>query len=97
MLAMLESFESYFVAVATALANVPLNVTDSFYFVYVLTFIALAYVSYRLYHRRARGGFFRFLFPKAIYLHPSAKVDYGIYLINLLISPLILLSAGLKH
>jgi sterol desaturase/sphingolipid hydroxylase (fatty acid hydroxylase superfamily) len=27
-------------------------------------------------------GFLRFLFPRDVYLHPSARVDYGVYLTN---------------
>lgn len=93
---MLEWLKSYFVDVGTVLVTVPLQISDSFYFVFLLTFVALGYLSYQLYHRHAGGSFLRFLFPKAIYWHPSARIDYGIYLINLLISPLILVTAGLQ-
>jgi sterol desaturase/sphingolipid hydroxylase (fatty acid hydroxylase superfamily) len=32
--------------------------------------------------QRSLGGFARFLLPKAVFLHPSATVDYRFYLIN---------------
>jgi sterol desaturase/sphingolipid hydroxylase (fatty acid hydroxylase superfamily) len=82
------------------LLTTPINMGEKFYFVYLLTFVGLAYLSYRLYYRREsrrqHRGFFRFLFPARIYWHPSARVDYGIYLINLLLSPLFLVGAGLQ-
>ncbi len=93
---MFESLTNYLIDVATVLVSVPVNFAEPLYFVYLATFVALAYVSYRLYYRGAAKGFFRFLFPKSIYLHPSAKVDYGIFVVNVLISPLILLAAGLQ-
>lgn len=36
------------------------------------------------------------MFPRSIYLHKSARVDYSIFLINLFISPLLLVGAGLQ-
>jgi sterol desaturase/sphingolipid hydroxylase (fatty acid hydroxylase superfamily) len=83
--------------VATVLFYMPLNLGEKFYYLYLLTFIGLAYVSFRFYYRhRFKRGFLSFLFPGNIYFHPSARVDYGIFLINLLISPLVLLGAGLQ-
>ena len=82
--------------VADVLASTPLNPGEKFFFAYLLSFVALAFLSYRLYYSKRSGGFLGFLFPKRIYLHPSARVDYGIYLINLLTSPLFLVSAGLQ-
>ena len=64
---------------------------------YLLTFTGLAYVSFRLHYRkRTENSFLGLLFPKAIYLHISARDDHGIFLINLLISQLLLFGAGLQ-
>lgn len=65
----------------------PVNYTERFFWLYIVTFVAFAYLGYRRYHH-SRRGFWRFTFPKAIYLHKSSLVDYGIYFINIFISPL---------
>lgn len=93
---MWEAFYDHFVDVALVLLYAPISVGDKFYFVYILTFIGLAYVSYRCYEKNSDIQFFKFLFPKKVYLHKSAKIDYGIYLINLFISPLLLVGAGIQ-
>lgn len=94
---MLDRLSAHLVDVVSVLFNMPLNISEKFFYLYVVTFIGLAYVSFRFYYRKyAQGGFLKFLFPKAIYLHKSARVDYGIFLINLLISPLLLFGAGLQ-
>ncbi|NJN50651.1 MAG: hypothetical protein HC809_01505 [Gammaproteobacteria bacterium] len=93
---MWDALTTYLVDVGSVLVSAPFNHADVFYFVYLLTFAAFAYLSFRLYHRHAGKRFLRFLFPREIYLHASAKVDYGIYLVNLLLSPLILVVAGLQ-
>ena len=93
---MYETLSAHLRDVVNVLLTTPINMGEKFYFVYLLTFIGLAYLSYRLYYRREQRGFFRFLFPARIYWHPSARVDYGIYLINLLLSPLFLVGAGLQ-
>ena len=94
---MFEEIWNYLLDVGQVLLFMPVEFTEKFYFLYIVTCIALAYLSYRRYYRhRTRRGFWRFLFPKAIYLHRSAKVDYGIFLINVVLSPLILVGAGLQ-
>ncbi len=94
---MLDTLSAHLVDVASVLIEMPLNISEKFYYLYVLTFIGLAYVSFRRYYKkRAQSGFLKFLFSGQIYLHQSARVDYGIFLINLLISPLLLLGAGLQ-
>jgi len=69
------------------LPSVPFDYGERFYFVYIFSFVGFAYVAYRLYHKD-EAPFWRFLFPKSIYLHASAKIDYLIYLINLFLTPL---------
>jgi len=91
-----DSLQSYLLDVVSVLVTSPITVGDSFHWANLLTFVLLGYVSYRLYERGRRTSFWKFLFPKSVYLHPSAKVDYGIYLVNLLISPLILVAGGVQ-
>ncbi len=94
---MLESFEAHIIDVVSVFINMPFNVGEKFYYLYILTFIGLAYYSFTKYYKgRVKEGFLKFLFPREIYLHESAKVDYGIFLINLFISPLLLIGAGLQ-
>ncbi|MEM9622279.1 MAG: sterol desaturase family protein [Pseudomonadota bacterium] len=94
---MFDRLIDHTVEVFFVLLNTPVNMGEKFYVVYLATFVALAFVSYRLYHKQAPvRGFLAFLFPKKIYLHKSARIDYGIYLINLLISPLLLVGASVQ-
>lgn len=93
---MYDSLQSYLLDVVSVLVTSPITVGDSFHWANLLAFILLGYVSYRLYERGRRTSFWKFLFPESVYLHPSAKVDYGIYPVNLLISPLILVAAGVQ-
>ena len=92
-----ESITSYFTDLGLLLVTLPISMGEKFYYVYILTFIGLAYFSYRTYYRhRTRKHFFAFLFPKKIYWHKSARVDYAIFLINVALSPLILVGAGIQ-
>lgn len=105
--AVIDTLLEHLREVALVFVTMPLTVSEKFYFVYVLTFVGLAWISYRRYHSKSGKTrkmsalasvkrFFRFLFPARIYLHRSARVDYGLFLINLLISPLLLVAAGLQ-
>jgi sterol desaturase/sphingolipid hydroxylase (fatty acid hydroxylase superfamily) len=88
---------AYLEDVGTVLIRMPLEISEKFYFVYVITFIGLAYFSYRRYYKhRTRRNFWQFLFPSSIYLARSARVDYAVFLINILLSPLLLVGAGLQ-
>ncbi|MEM7079086.1 MAG: sterol desaturase family protein [Pseudomonadota bacterium] len=84
---MLETLYLYIVEYLRLLTEIPFNSVERFYFVYLLTFVGFAYLAYRRYYR-TRRSFLAWLFPKAIYLHRSARTDYAIYLINLFIAPL---------
>ncbi len=94
---MFEQFFSHFTDVAILLVEIPFTMNEKFYYLWLVTFVGLAYLAFRLHYRhRTKHHFLSFLFPGRIYLHPSAKVDYWIFLINVLISPLILVGAGLQ-
>jgi sterol desaturase/sphingolipid hydroxylase (fatty acid hydroxylase superfamily) len=75
----------------------PLLPQTRFYWLYVVTALLMAYIVYRragpgsLQHAR----FFEFLFPRSIYLHRSALVDYRYFIVNhfsflFLLGPLLL-------
>lgn len=92
-----ESIWAYLADIGTLLLTMPLNFGEKFFYLYILTFVALAFFSYRIYYKhRTRKAFFAFLFPKSIYWHKSARVDYAIFLINIALSPLILVGAGIQ-
>lgn len=62
------------------------------FWLYLVTFLVVAVFSYLLYYKRGAFSprdFLRFCFPKAIYLHPSAMVDYKIYIVNMVLFPFI--------
>ena len=95
--AALDYLRAYFLDVGSTLLFMPVDVGEKFYLIHIGTFIALAYLSFRKYYRhRTKRGFWRFVFPKEIYNHKSAKVDYGIFLINVLLSPLLFAGAALQ-
>ncbi len=84
----LRTLVSHATDVAQHLLLTPLIWTEQFYWLYLLTCTVLAWISYRLYERGSGRGFLAFLCPREIYLHPSARIDYAIYPINMLLSPL---------
>ena len=118
----MEPLTAYLVDVVTVLITIPVNISEKFYYLWLLSFVGLSYLSFVLYYRRTgqdsdnkkrnasvrsgykksnhkrsdHQGFLKFLFPKAIYFHKSARVDYGIFLVNLFLSPLLLVGAGLQ-
>ncbi len=85
----LEQLYDHTTNVLLYIAKAPISITNKFFFVYILTFIGLAYFSYLKYYKTRESAFFKFLFPREIYSHKSAIVDYHIYFINLLISPVL--------
>lgn len=69
------------------------------YWLFLLSAAVIAFVVFFIKvpnaRRRPTSGFFRFLFPKAVWLHPSAVVDYfyfvfNISLFSLVITPLMI-------
>jgi sterol desaturase/sphingolipid hydroxylase (fatty acid hydroxylase superfamily) len=65
---------------------------NRFFWVYVLSFVAIGAWLWRgLHHGGADGrglrGLFGFLFPKAMYTHPSAIVDYKLVVTNRVLQP----------
>lgn len=67
-----------------------LNGSRRLYWIYLLTSLLLAGLVYwRLQPKSELNikGFIRFCFPKEIYLHPSAKLDYQLFIINNILAP----------
>ncbi|CCQ11641.1 hypothetical protein PALB_25420 [Pseudoalteromonas luteoviolacea B = ATCC 29581] len=59
------------------------------YLPYLLSAIVLAIpVYWRLSRRRSAKGFLRYLFPKTIWLHESAKQDYWLFIVNRVVKTL---------
>ncbi len=57
---------------------------------YLVVSVALAALSFALYYKRGAfriEDFLKFCFPRAVYLHPSAIVDYQLYIANKFLSP----------
>ena len=92
-----SDFIDYLSDLVTLLVTMPISMGEKFYYLYILTFVGLAFFSYTKYYKhRTRKSFFPFLFPKKIYWHKSARVDYAIFIINIALSPLILVGAGVQ-
>jgi sterol desaturase/sphingolipid hydroxylase (fatty acid hydroxylase superfamily) len=72
----------------------PVDWTERIFIGYLLSAFLFAIVVYRDLRRRApeppKAGLFGYLFPKAVYLHPSAIADYKFYLIDRIVFALLL-------
>jgi len=65
------------------------------FWVYLLSFVVLGAVAYRRFYRGApqrTAGVLRFLFPREVYRHPSAILDYKLVVANHFFAPTALLS-----
>ncbi len=84
----------WFLEQARLAVTEPVNASSRLYWGYLLSALLLAAVSFRLY--QSGGGlrrFFSFVFPRAVYAHPSAIVDYQLFVVNKFLGPLISFSA----
>ena len=73
----------------------PLNPSHRVYWLYLCTALGLALVLF-IFGSERRGGlslrdFLRFCLPKSVYLHMSARVDYGYFIVNRIVFGLLLL------
>ncbi len=70
-----------------------LNPTQRVYWLYLYTALVIALFSYHYYRKdneqQSLKQFLSYCFPKSVYLHHSAKVDYLYYFINRTLFPLI--------
>ena len=81
----MDALDTFLLKLALPFA-MPLLPSQRIYFLYVVSALVLALVVYE-WLRRSRpdgpsGSFFSFCFPKRIYRHPSALVDYAFFFIN---------------
>lgn len=63
---------------------------NRFFWVYLLTFVALGVVARQVYYRNGkerRENWFSFIFPRDMYTHPSAILDYKLLLCNRILGP----------
>lgn len=71
-----------------------INPQQRIYWVYLGTALLLAMVGYMYYRTREQPlsvrAFLAYCFPKSIYFHPSAKMDYGYFISNRILVPLLL-------
>jgi len=68
---------------------------NRFFWVYLLTFVALGVVAREVYYRNGnerRENWFNFIFPRDMYTHPSAILDYKLLLFNRILGPASLVS-----
>ena len=79
---------------------------SSYYWPYLLSATGLAFILYCLRHRGGGKlqltGFLRFCFPKRLYAHPSAQLDFRFLLVNtvlygVFVAPLMLTSAAVGN
>ena len=62
------------------------NPDSRLYWLYLVSFLSMALFSYAYYYKSEHNGtftlkqFLRFALPKHIYLHPSALLDYQLYI-----------------
>jgi sterol desaturase/sphingolipid hydroxylase (fatty acid hydroxylase superfamily) len=73
----------------TAFAGMFQDPRNRWFGMYLASSVILAFVIYEMQARRdpavRKEGFFGFAFPKELYGHPSARVDYWFYVINRLL------------
>lgn len=63
-------------------------VNHRFHWAYLLSFVVLGTWAWRRHYRATgQGGPLRFLFPPAVYTHPSALLDYQLLLANRMLGP----------
>lgn len=68
------------------------DASTHFYWLYLLSFVAMGIWAVHRHYPDGRGKALAFIFPRAIYLHPSAVLDYKLLLLNRLLSPSALLT-----
>lgn len=68
------------------------DVRNRFFWAYLLSFVVIGAWAYRRYYPEARTHVLKFLFPREIYTHPSAMLDYKLLLTNRLLGPASFLS-----
>lgn len=77
----------------------PLYSTERLYWLYIVSALGAAWISFRLYGGAARAGgvkaFLHYCFPAGIYSSASAKIDYFIFLVRPFMVLLVLAPLGI--
>jgi sterol desaturase/sphingolipid hydroxylase (fatty acid hydroxylase superfamily) len=77
---------------ALQLVRTPTEGGNHLFWLYLVSAVILALVSYALYRRQdgySPRKILGYFFPKSVYLHPSARVDYQIFVANQFVGPLV--------
>lgn len=69
-----------------------LNPEIHFFWVYLLSSVLFGVWAWHKHYRGEAENVLRFLFPKRVYLHPSARLDYKLFLLNRFLGPSALLT-----
>lgn len=59
----------------------PLVPSQRIFVLYIVSALLLAFLAY-VAARRSSAGFLRYCFPRSVFTHPSAMVDYGYFFVN---------------
>ncbi len=78
-----QGFENVFIE----LPGWVIDPANRFYWLYLASFAAVGVWAYRRYYPEARANVWAFLFPREVYTHPSALLDYKLLLINRFLGP----------
>lgn len=78
----------------------PLTSTSRIFWLYLLAALLVAIVPYLIYNLssvdgRSGRGFFRYVFPRKVYAHPSSKLDYQLFFVNPLLSSVLSFLLGI--
>ncbi|HWO43951.1 MAG TPA: sterol desaturase family protein [Candidatus Eisenbacteria bacterium] len=71
-----------------ALLKFPVNPNHRLYYGYLIAFVVMSAIGYLYFYHTEHGRrfsfrkFLEFCFPKSIYLHPSAVMDYKLFIAN---------------
>ncbi|MGH8507977.1 MAG: sterol desaturase family protein, partial [Gammaproteobacteria bacterium] len=86
-----ERFVGWILDECLDIVQSPFNASNRLYWVFLLSALLLAAIAYKRYYHRDGvlrfAEFFKFVFPKRIYGHPSAIIDYKLFISNHFIGP----------
>lgn len=89
----MEALAEKILAIATALVRVPLNPGEALYLTYLASALAIAatvlWLRARAHGRPSIKGVLGDLFPRRVWWHRSARVDYAYFIVNTFVAVLI--------
>jgi sterol desaturase/sphingolipid hydroxylase (fatty acid hydroxylase superfamily) len=90
----LQQAPDLFLQLLSILVTKPITGNSHLYWPFLISTVGLALISYTVYENKERFSLLkalRFCFPKKIYLHPSAIVDYKLFVANAFLVPMLAL------